>query len=229
MPDLSLIIPSYAEEENLRLLIPRIKEACTRVADSYEILVVDTMEPMDGTPLLCEQEGVRYLPRLGGNRYGDAVRTGIKKSSGDHVIFMDADGSHPPHFLSELYERRNDADVIVASRYVSGGHTENSKVLIMMSLMVNIGFRIVLGLKCKDVSNSFKLYRGDAIRSLKLKCHNFDIVEEILVRLARADRKLSILEVPFHFKQRMFGKTKRSLSAFVLSYFVTLVKLRFSR
>ncbi len=180
MPDLSLILPSYAEEENLRLLLPRIKEACAQIAGDFEILVVDTAEPLDGTPMLCGEEGVRYVPRRGGARYGDAVRTGIAEAQGESIIFMDADGSHPPYFLEKLYERRADADVVIASRYVEGGHTENSRILILMSLIVNIGFRIVLGLKCKDVSNSFKLYRGNALKSLQLNCHDFDIVEEIL-------------------------------------------------
>ena len=98
-----------------------------------------------------------------------------------------------------------------------------------MSWMVNIGYRIVLGLNCKDVSNSFKLYPGDAVRRLELRCRNFDVVEEILVKVMRQNPGFRILEVPFTFKKRMFGQTKRSLMAFAFSYLVTLVRLRFSR
>jgi dolichol-phosphate mannosyltransferase len=142
---------------------------------------------------------------------------------------MDADGSHPPHFLHDLYHVREQADIIVASRYVSGGFTENSRVLVLMSWFVNIGYRVVLGLKCKDVSNSFKLYPGDALRTLRLRCVNFDVVEEILVRLMQQNPGFKILEIPFTFKKRMFGQTKRNLLAFVFSYTITLIRLRFGR
>ncbi|HEY0148223.1 MAG TPA: glycosyltransferase [Allosphingosinicella sp.] len=226
---MSVVLPSYNEEENLRLLVPRIRQACAALADDHEIIIVDTMTPMDGTPELCEEEGVTYLSRSGGNSYGDAIRTGIGAANGRHVIFMDADGSHPPHFLADLYERREEADIVVASRYVEGGFTENATVLVWMSWIVNIGYRIVLGLKCKDVSNSFKLYPGAALKALTLRCDNFDIVEEILYKMVKRNPGFRIAEVPFSFKKRMFGQTKRNLVAFIFSYVVTLFRLRLGR
>lgn len=226
---LTLVLPSYNEEENLRLLLPRIREACRALTDAHEILVVDTMAPMDGTPELCAAEGVRYLSRTGGNLYGDAVRTGIAAAIGEHVVFMDADGSHPPHFLATLWARREAAEIVVASRYVAGGFTENSAVLVWMSWIVNVGYRLVLGLKCKDVSNSFKLYPGAVLKQLNLHCSNFDIVEEILYKMMRQNPDFRIVEVPFSFKKRMFGQTKRHLAAFIFSYVVTLFRLRFGR
>ncbi len=226
--DLTVVLPSYLEEENLRLLLPRIKEHCKQVTPNFEILVVDTMTPKDGTPDVCKEIGVTYVNRQGGNTYGDAVRTGISHSKGKRVLFMDADGSHPPSVLVELYQEKDKADIVIASRYVEGGYTENSRVLVLMSLIVNMGYRIVLGLKCKDVSNSFKLYPGDSLRSLKLKCNNFDIVEELLFKLVRANSKFTIKEVPFSFKKRMFGETKRNLFVFIFTYVITLFRLRFS-
>jgi dolichol-phosphate mannosyltransferase len=227
--ELSVILPAYNEEENLRLLLPRIRQACEDITNSYEILVIDTMSPMDATPAVCEEPRVRYLNRIGGNLYGDAVRTGIAHASGRFVIFMDADGSHPPHFLSAMFDMREKAEVVIASRYVGGGHTENSQALILMSWLVNVGYRVVLGLKCKDVSNSLKLYPGSALKALRLRCGNFDIVEEILYKVMRQNPEFRILEIPFTFKKRMFGQTKRKLAAFVFSYALTLVRLRFGR
>lgn len=226
---MSIILPSYNEEENLRLLVPRIRHACELLTPQHEIIVVDTMRPMDGTPELCAEEKVRYLNRTGGNLYGDAVRTGIAAANGRHVIFMDADGSHPPHFLADIFARRDDADIVVASRYVEGGFTENSAALVWMSWLVNSGYRLVLNLKCKDVSNSFKLYPGASLKALSLRCENFDIVEEILYKMVKRNPGFRIVEVPFSFKKRMFGQTKRNLLAFIFSYVVTLARLRFGR
>ena len=114
--ELSVILPAFNEEENLRLLIPRVRHVCEAMAPSFEILVIDTMTPMDGTAELCEEQDIRYINRTGGNLYGDAVRTGIAQSKGRFVLFMDADGSHPPHFLQDLFRERHQADVVIASR-----------------------------------------------------------------------------------------------------------------
>ena len=226
--DLSIVIPSYMEEQNLRLLAPRIVSTLDKMDLKYEVLIIDTQTPLDSTKSLCSDFNLNYLPREQDNSYGSAVRTGIKKSQGDHVVFMDADGSHNPEFILELLKYKKDYDVVIASRYIDGGNTENSPILILMSKIVNIGFSIVLNIKCKDISNSFKLYNGKILRELNLRCNNFDIVEEILYKLIRNSKNaVKIKEIPFTFKQRMFGQTKRNLFKFVITYFYTLIKLRF--
>lgn len=226
---LSVVLPAYMEEENLRQLLPRLKGVVADIDPDGEIVVVDTMTPMDNTAEVCEGCGVRYVNRVGGNFFGDAVRTGIREAQGEFVVFMDADGSHPPEFIRNLWKERNDADVVIASRYTEGGATDNSRVLVLMSLVVNLVYSVVLGLNCKDVSNSFKLYRGEMLKELTLKCNNFDIVEEILFKIKRNHRALRIRELPFTFRKRMFGSTKRNLFVFIFSFIVTLLKLRFGK
>ncbi len=227
--DLSIIIPAYKEEENLRVILPKLSSVLHGMHLSYEILIVDTMTSMDNTKSVCNIEGVRYLNRAVGNNYGDAIRTGIKHAEGEYSIFMDADGSHTPEFIKNLYEHRHNHDVVIASRYVKGGETDNNRMLILMSVVLNLIYSIVLNLNCKDVSNSFKLYKTADIKHLMLTCNNFDIVEEILFKLKRSKKTLRILELPFSFKKRMFGETKRNLVAFMFTYFFTLMKLRFSK
>jgi dolichol-phosphate mannosyltransferase len=224
--DLSIILPAYLEEENLRLLVPRLKTQCQRLTSTFEIIVVDTMKTMDGTEQLCLEHQITYVHRTGGESYGCAVRTGIKHSKGEFVIFMDADGSHAPSFIEKLFNLRSLSTVCVASRYVKGGYTENSRLLVWMSLIVNIGYRVILNIKCKDVSNSFKLYPGNALRLLELKCSNFDIVEEIFLKILKKNPTFNIVEIPFSFKKRMFGKTKRNLFVFMFTYLITLIRLR---
>lgn len=226
---LSVIIPSYLEEENLRILIPQIKNETQKLGETCEILVVDTMNPMDHTEEICRGNNIIYLNRKNGNHYGDAVRTGLNKAKGEYILFMDADGSHSPEFISRLYHYKNDYDVVIASRYIDGGSTENNRILIFMSRVVNFIYFVVLDLKCRDVSNSFKLYRGDLLKNLNLYCENFDIIGEILFKLSKANKNLKIKEVPFSFKKRMFGETKRNLFLFMLTYIFTLLKLRFGK
>jgi len=218
-------LPAYEEAANLRQLLPLLHQAASALTSSYEILVVDTETPRDDTPAVCRGHNTIYVPRKGGPHYGDAVRTILRESHGERVIVMDADGSHHPRYISQLWACREEYDLVIASRYVRGGKTENPFILIFLSLMVNVVFRFVLQLNCYDVSNSFRLYRGAELRALTLECDNFDIVEEILVKLNAGDRPLRLKEVPFTFETRKEGKTKRDLISFALGYLETLYKL----
>ena len=225
--DLSVIIPAYKEEENLRVILPKLNEILKEMGISNEILIIDTMEAMDNTVSICGENEAEYVARVGGNNYGDAIRTGIERAEGEFTIFMDADGSHDPKFIKELYSNRIGNDVVIASRYVEGGNTENGRTLILMSLIVNKLYSLFLNLDCKDVSNSFKLYRSSDLKKLELRCNNFDIVEEILFKLKKSKPEITIKEIPFVFQKRMFGDTKRNLFVFILTYAVTIIKLRF--
>jgi len=226
---LSVVLPAYKEEENLAIILPKIKEELLKLNLEHEIIVIDTLQAMDETRRVCADNKATYINRELGNNYGDAIRTGINNVNGQFVIFMDADGSHSPEFIENLYNEKDCADVVIASRYTKGGNTENNKILILMSLIVNILYSVVLNLKCKDVSNSFKLYKASQLKSLKLKCNNFDIVEEIMYKLKKNNKDIVFLEIPYTFKKRIFGKTKRNLFLFILTYVFTIIKLRFGK
>ena len=225
-PELSVILPSYEEAGNLSWLLPQLKAELSGLDISFEIIVVDTETPRDDTLVICRENGVSYVPRLGGALYSHALKTGIARATGRWVLCMDSDGSHSPSFVKTMWGARSQADLVIASRYVKGGGTENPAVLIFLSYLVNLTFRIVLGIHCNDLSNSFRLYRGDALRSLSLECRNFDIIEEILLKLSLRDAGFSLLEIPFTFQKRKAGRTKRDLVAFMFSYLGTLRRLR---
>jgi dolichol-phosphate mannosyltransferase len=223
--ELSIVLPAYEEADSLANLLPRLSEIARSLTPHHEILVIDTPSPRDETAAVCRRTGVRCIPRQGGVRYGDAIRTASRETSGRFVVLMDADGSHNPAFVAELWRQRHSADLVIASRYVRGGRTENPAVLIFLSLVVNVVFRLVLGLKCHDVSNSFRLYRGEHFRALRLQCSHFDIVEEILVKLVARHPGYRIGEVPSTFEKRKAGRTKRKLLIFALGYLVTLARM----
>ena len=224
-PELSIVLPAYEEARNLDMLLPKLHDAAKAFGVSYELVVVDAEQPRDDTPDVCARHGAKYQPRSGGELYGHAIRTAQQAARGRFVVLMDADGSHSPAFLPKLWEHRESADMVIASRYVEGGKTDNPAILIFMSQVVNVVFRVVLRLNCADVSNSFRLYRGADLRSLDLECDNFDIVEEILVKLVFSRPGYRLKEVPFVFEQRKAGRTKRKLVTFAIGYLGTLVRL----
>jgi dolichol-phosphate mannosyltransferase len=224
--ELSVVLPAFEEAASLKLLLPKLRDVVHQLTLHSEILVIDAIESRDETPRICADLGIQYVPCRGHDSYGNAVRTGFDVARGRWIVMMDADGSHDPKFLPRLWEQRNQYDLVIASRYVPGGQTENPAILIFMSHIVNVIFRLALNLKCYDVSNSFRLYRGEQVRALPLQCDHFDIVEEILVKLAGTQPGLRIKEVPFTFEKRKAGRTKRRLFLFALGYWGTLWRLR---
>jgi dolichol-phosphate mannosyltransferase len=187
---------------------------------------VDAQSAIDETEDVCRSAGVRHVFRRNGNRYGDAVRTGIAESTGEFVLLMDADGSHNPADASSLWRERGTADLIVGSRYIKGGHTQNPAVLIFLSFVVNVVYRAAFGLRVHDVTNSFRLYLGDQVRALHLDSSDFEVVEEILIRLTFGPAKASVMEVPVTFEKRKAGESKRNLMEFAASYLRSIIRLR---
>lgn len=222
---ISILLPAYQEAENIPFIAPRIHSVLKYLNIPYEILILDTAKAMDNTAELCGQYGLTHCPRIGGDSYGAAIRTGIAAAQHEYTIIMDCDGSHDPEDIAVFWNLRKQADLIIGSRYVKGGKTDNSPILILMSWLVNLAYRIILGLRVKDVSNSFRMYTSLQLKKLDLECDNFDLVEEILIKLILDNPELTILETPIAFEKRNRGVSKRSLLKFIASYAVTLWKL----
>ena len=222
--DLSIIIPTLNESENLKSLIPEIKNVINEKFN-FEIIIVDGVDIDDETFKLAKENKVKYFNRSPNNDYGNAVRIGIQKSSGLSTLFMDGDYSHEPRFILKLFELKNN-DIVIASRYVSGGKTDNLFFSEFLSKTLNLFYSIVLNLNLKDVSNSFKLYETYKLKKLKLVCNHFDIIEEIIFKFKFKFKNAKIVEIPYHFKQRKYGKTKRNFFI-VVAYLFSILRLRF--
>lgn len=227
--NLSIVLPAYMESENLKVLIPRIISSVDKIGVLYEILVIDSMQGDDQTLKVCRQypEHIKYNKRTGGNNYGDAIRTGISLARYDLIVMMDCDGSHDPEEIISFYEHAKEgADLVIGSRYVKGGNTDNIFILRAMSRILNIFYRRIFKLNVRDVSNSFRLYNAEKLKSLVLVCDNFDIVEEILILLNLIYSDLKIIEHPISFNKRMYGESKRNLVIFIFSYLKTIKRLK---
>jgi dolichol-phosphate mannosyltransferase len=224
--ELTVMLPAYNEAATLRELLPAIKVAAGALTPSFEILILDTQTAMDDTEEVCRLNGVRHVRRSGGNQYGDAIRTGIAHARGKYLLCMDADGSHSAQYFASMWAQRDNFDIVIGSRYVAGGHTENPLILIWMSYAVNLTFRVVFNIHAKDVTNSFRLYRTAVLKPMRLDSNDFDILEEILIKAVTHRPPASIGEVPVTFGRRKAGESKRKLVQFAFGYLTTLRKLR---
>lgn len=227
MTEISVVLPAYHEAENLVSILPRLNHVMQALGKPYEILVIDTEQPTDNTAEICSRNGAVCIPRTGGNLYGDAIRTGFAKASGRFLVIMDADGSHDPAVIPKMYRvmQKQKAGLVIGSRYCKNGSTDNNAVLRLMSWMLNVTYRTMFGLRVKDVSDSFRMYRTRMLRPMQFECSNFDIVEEILIRLHYQYPRAAIIEIPIRFSKRAAGESKRDLFRFILSYLSTMKKL----
>lgn len=221
--NLSILIPAFNESKNLSILLPKIKSEVK--LKNFEIIVIDGFVRDKNTYFECKKNKVNYCQRYNNNSYGEAVRAGIMHSKADYIVIMDADFSHSPKFINKMYKKKN-YDVVIASRYIKGGSSENPYYLILMSRLLNYVYSSILSLKIKDISNSFRLYNARKLKNIQINCNNFDLVEEILYKLVNKFKKIKIIELPYLFKKRKFGLSKRNL-IFSIAYILTLIRLRF--
>lgn len=222
----SVVLLSYREAENLAVLIPRIQAAMQDVPESYEILVVDSEKPLDDTQGVCQRLGARYVNQEEPG-YGGAFRTAIRHAGMDLLLNLDADGSHTPETIPAIYRKFTGerCDMVIGSRYVKGGTTLDSASSILMSKVLNFVMRLVLGVKAKDISTSFRLYDADQLRAITLARRNFDVLQEVVMRLKLNKPGFRIGEVPIRFEKRINGMSNRKLLAFIRSYIANIFML----
>lgn len=223
---ISTVLLAYKEADNLEILLPQIKEQLDRCKEAYEILVIDTEKPLDNTEEVCKKYDAKYINQEE-PYFGGAFRTGIKYAAMDKFLILDSDGSHPPKYIPHIYRKfvKGKYDVVIGSRYVKGGVTNDSKSSQIMSRILNTTFRIFLGIRAKDISTDYRMYDTKQLKHVHLKCSNYDVLQEVLLKLRLNNKKLRIGEVPISFSKRMYGESKRQLIRFILSYLKTLFYL----
>jgi len=218
---LSVVIPALDEGASIGQLVRRVSTEAERLGARYEVIVVDGGSA-DGTPRWAAEAGARVV-RQPGRGYADALLFGFREAQGDYVVSMDADYSHDPDFLRALWAARDDAELVIASRYVAGGYAYMPAFRRVLSRILNAVSRSVLSLPVGDLSSGFRLYHRHVLAGLAPRARRFDVLIEILARI-RADG-WRIKEVPFHYRQRQGGRSHAGIVSFGLAYARTLGRM----
>ena len=209
---ISIILPTFREAQNLPLVAGAVREAFAGRPEEYEILFVDD-DSQDGSEEICAElaktDPVRMLVRKGQRGLATAVIHGIASSSGEIIVVMDADLSHPASAIPAMVDRltRGQSDFVLGSRYVEGGsiHQEWSPFRKLNSLVPSLLVRPLCPLK-DPMSGFFAIRRVDMPDIHRLWPVGYKIALEIFVK---GDfRRPS--EVPIHFAERQFGQSKLS-------------------
>lgn len=219
--DLTIIIPALNEGENLKSLLPEIRKVLADLALRAEILIVTrTADPLtEEAAAASDARVIRQVER----GYGGALLAGFAEARGAFILTMDADFSHQPAFIKDLWAARDRSEVAIASRFCPGGSAAMPLGRYVLSRILNVVFARGLSLATRDFSSGFRLYKSSVVRAESYDSRDFNILQEILVRAyARGWR---VAEVPFAYTPRRHGSSNARIIRFGLAYMGTFVKL----
>ena len=217
-----IVIPTYNEKKNIRELLDKIYE----VQPDVHVLIVDDNSP-DGTGDLIDnliKENVfpsqlfilHRAAKLGlGTAYIEGFSWGIEQGY-DVFLSMDADFSHNPEYLPEIFEQIKVNDIVIGSRYVRGGGVKDWGIdRQSLSRGGNLYAQIVLLSGVRDLTGGFNCYRKDFLKKIKLKkviSKGYSFQIEMKFRHILLGAKIK--EVPIIFSDRIMGISKMSGSIF---------------
>lgn len=210
-PTVSIVVPTYKEVENIPHLIDRLRKLHAATPQGLQVLLMDD-NSRDGSAELVESLGldwVQLVTRTTDRGLSAAVLDGLRRATGDVLVVMDADLSHPPETIPlMLKELEAGADFVLGSRFVAGGTTDddwgvfrwlNSKVATLLALPLA---------PVKDpMSGFFMLRRSTFEGGRDYTPVGYKIGLELLVKC----NCRKPVEVPIHFEDRRFGESKLSL------------------
>ncbi len=214
-----IVVPTYNEKENLPILIESLFELNIQ---NLHILIVDDNSP-DGTGKIADEyrekkpDEVSVIHRKGKLGLGTAYIAGFRyclEQSADQIVQMDADFSHNPEKVTELIDRIKVSDMVLGSRYVSGGSLDEDWSFWRkgLSSFGNLYARLILSMPIKDVTGGFRAWKrktleGIPLDRVKSQGYAFQIEMAYITHLMG----YSISEVPIYFADRSRGDSKMSL------------------
>ena len=217
---LMVVIPTYNEADNLPAMAG---ELLTLDLPGLEILVVDDNSP-DGTGQIADHlaqehpDRVHVIHRSGKLGLGTAYITGFKyalEHGADLVVQMDADFSHSPSYIPKLVEAIEGYDVVIGSRYVPGGSTDErwSWWRYLLSWWANsIYTRLILGIRVKDATAGFKCWRQTTLEGIGLdRVHSNGYVFQVEMAYLTEKCGFRFLEIPIYFEDRRIGQSKMTV------------------
>jgi dolichol-phosphate mannosyltransferase len=215
--ELTIVVPTYNEAENL----PKLAAILFALPLSLRLLIVDDGSP-DGTGQVAEELAASYMGKLSvlhrpqkmglGSAYINGFTQALHNGA-EAVAQMDADFSHPPDKIIELYAALQDCDVAMGSRYIAGGAVDKrwSFWRKWLSSFGNSYARLILSLPVRDATGGFRMWRRETLLNMPLnrvRSNGYAFQVEMAYLAYRLGFKFE--EIPFYFVDRRWGRSKMS-------------------
>ncbi len=234
MTNAIVIIPTYKERDNIRAIIDTV----FGLAKDFHILIVDDSSP-DGTPEIVEKLQKEYntetetklhlVKRPGKLGLGTAYITGFKyamEKGYDFVLEMDADFSHDPKDLVNLYLACSErgSDVAIGSRYATGVNVVNWPIgRVLLSYFASSYVRLITSMPIRDTTAGFVCYRKKVLESIPLDNVKFvGYAFQIEMKFLAWKFGFILKEIPIIFTDRTLGESKMSAGIFKEAFFGVL-------
>jgi len=209
--------PTYNERENIDQFLTRVRSSVPQA----DIFIVDDSSP-DGTATrvaewAAKDSAIHLLTRHGTRGYAEASREGlatIASKGYDVIITIDCDLSHDPEVIPHMLQCITaGADVVIGSRYVTGGGVQNwSLSRRLLSRWGNRYTAFMLGVPARDCTSGFRVYRSHVVQSGVIgntTSAGYAFLSEVLLRLHQSEQ-FSIKEIPITYTERTSGESKMS-------------------
>jgi dolichol-phosphate mannosyltransferase len=215
---IAIILPTYNEAENL----PKLVSALLSLPLDLYVLVVDDHSP-DGTGEIADKLSNHYpnkvsvLHRVGKMGLRSAYMEGFQKAfdlGAEVVVQMDADFSHDPAVLTEMARQITSCDVVIGSRYAKGGSLDERWPAWrkFLSGFGNFYARTILSFPLRDVTTGYRMWRREVLQNMPLdRIRSNGYIFLVEMAYVAYLMKYKISEVPIHFADRRWGKSKMSL------------------
>lgn len=232
MNDSLVIIPTYKERDNVQAII----EAVFSLPKTFDVLIVDDNSP-DGTAQIVEDLQQKYnaentrlhlLKRPGKQGLGTAYITGFHyaiEKGYEYVLEMDADFSHDPKDLIQLYNAcATGSDLSIGSRYATGVNVVNWPMgRVLLSYFASMYVRLITGIPVADTTAGFVCYKTNVLRTLPLDKIKFvGYAFQIEMKFITWKYGFKLQEVPIVFTERVRGESKMSAGIFKEAFFGVL-------
>jgi len=220
----AIILPTYNEKKNIAQLVPQIINIFRDHQIAGSLIIVDDNSP-DGTAVEVTRLANKYpgkislLKRSQKMGLGSAYLAGFEQAlatQADYILEMDADLSHSPADIPKLLAAAHDNNLVLGSRYVSGGQISNWSLLRkIISRGGTLYAKTILGLPIHDLTSGFKCFSAKVLKKLDLssiKSDGYSFQIELTYRTHQAG--FEIKEVPITFTDRQVGQSKFSKQIF---------------
>ena len=210
--NVAIIIPTYKETENIKVLIKKIFQNISAV----EVFIIDDSPSKEILNEIKEFDNVNYTFRGKKMGRGSAVIAGMKEAikNENNKIFieMDADLSHEPNEIREklAYFSENSCEMLLSSRYLKKSDIKNWPIQRkVFSFFANKLAKFLLVVPVSDYTNGYRIYSRSAVNHVIINCgkigDGFIILSEILVELYYNSFKIE--EIPSIFVNRTRGES----------------------
>jgi dolichol-phosphate mannosyltransferase len=221
MEDVLVVIPTFNESESITALLARLDKARDSLSDKYhiEILIVDDSSA-DKTAEIARSLNLKnllVLSQVSKSGLGQAYIAGFKQGLiGNYQYFveMDADLSHQPEQLSDLLAVASEKDLVIGTRWMSGGKVVNWPI--GRRILSKFGTKyaaFVLNLPYKDLTSGYRVLSRQLLMKIDLdqiQTRGYGFQIEIALKAIQSGFKIK--EVPITFVERENGRSKMGLA-----------------